>query len=218
MIDVPKFNDIIGCFIANLIERKAITFKDALEVSKIIDNRMTYGIKYFLSIISEYISEFSENQLLDAWKSSNVQAYEFIEDRIEDVLVNDVKDIVVDSPITVVWPLAAVAKYLKNNLDNKNPQEIIKYIESKVDRNTLKSPIFIKIFISRCIKYVTSKTIFQNYLRPKEHSRELYKEKEELITKIKPVITHFIDNNNSVDVIYSIQDFCLDSKYRIGKN
>jgi len=217
MIDVPKFNDIIGCFVAHLIERKAITFKDALDVSKIIDNRMVYGIKYFTSIISEYLSEFSENQLINAWKSSNVQAYEFIEDRIEDVLVNDPQDKIVDSSITVVWPLAAVAKYLKNNLDSKSPQEIIKYIEGQIDRNTLKSPTFIKIFISRCIKFVTSKTIFQSYLRPKDHSRELYKEKEEIITKIKPVITRFIDNNNSVDVIYSIQDFCLDSKYRMDE-
>jgi len=216
MIDVPKYNDIIGCFVAELIESNAIDFKDVLEVSNVIDNRAQYGPNFITSIISEFLSSYPENKLNDAWKSSNVKAVDFFENDIKDILVNDIKDKTVDSSISSVWPLAAVAKYLKNNLDSKNPDDIIKYIESQLDKNTLKSSSFVEVFIGRCIKYVTTKTIFQNQFRPREHSRELYKEKEEIITKIKPIISHFINNNNSVDVIYSIQDYCLDTKYRLG--
>jgi len=217
MIDVPKYPDIIGSFVAKVIECKAITFKDVLEISNIIENRKEYAPKFISSIISEYVINFSESKLLNSWKSSNVQASDFFEDDIKDVLINDVQDKAVDSQINIVWPYANIAKYLKDNLDNKNPNDIIEYIESQVDKNTLKSPTFIDIFIGRCIKYVTSKTIFRNRFRPEQQTRELYKDKEQLISKIKPVITHFINNNNSVDVIYSIQDFCLDTKMRIDE-
>jgi len=217
MIDVPKYNDIIGCFVAELIESNAIDFKDVLEISNVIDNRAQYGPSFITSIISEFLAAYPENKLLDAWKSSNVKAADFFEGDIKDILVNDIKDKIVDGSISSVWPLASVAKYLKNNLDSKSPDDIIKYIESQLDKNTLKSSAFVEVFIGRCIKYVTTKTIFQNQFRPRDHSRELYKEKEEIITKIKPIIAHFINNNNSVDVIYSIQDYCLDTKYRIDE-
>ncbi len=217
IIDVPKYSDIIGCFIAELIECKAINFKDVLEVSDVIENRSQYGPVFISSIISEYLSSYPESKLQDDWKSSNVKPTDFFEGDYKDILINDIKDKIVDSSISSVWPLADIAKYLKNNLDNKKPEDIVKYIESHNNKNILKSSSFIEVLIGRCIKYVTTKTIFQNQFRPREHSRELYKEKEEIITHIKPLITHFINNSNSVDVIYSIQDYCLDTKYRIGK-
>jgi len=217
IIDVPKYSNIIGCFIAELIECKAINFKDVLEISKVIDNRSKHGPEYFISILSEYLSSYPESKLLDDWKSSNVKPLDFFEGDYKDILINDIKDKIVDSPISLVWPLADVAKYLKNNLNNKKPEEIEKYIESHINKNILKSSSFIDVLIGRCIKYVTTKTIFQSQFRPREQSRELYKEKEEIIKDIKPLITHFININNGVDVIYSIQDYCLDTEYRIGK-
>ncbi|ORX55356.1 hypothetical protein BCR36DRAFT_281579 [Piromyces finnis] len=218
IIDVPKYSNIIGCFVAELIESNAIDFKDVLEISKVIENRAQYGPSFITSIISEFLASYPEDKLIKAWKSSNVNAADFFEGDIKDNLINDIKDKIVDSPISSVWPLAAVAKYLKNNLDGGNSNEIIKYIESQLDKNTLNSSTFAEVFVGRCIKYVTTKTIFQNQFRPKEHSRELYKEKEEIITKIKSVLSHFINNNNSVDVINSIQDYCLDTKYRINES